>query len=268
VTASPHPLLLGLLPLGYAGFTQATAPRHLIMPASSSLSLVVKLLDSPYRPPAFVKGPQSSSWVVEGECAPSYVEVRLAPLGAYRLLGLPLEELNGQLIDLVEVLGGGGRRLADQLREAPSWRQRFALVDQFLLERLVEGPRPSPEVAWAWRRLVASGGGVPIGQLADEVGWSHKHLITRFRQQVGLAPKAAARLVRFDRVWRRIDQRGPLDWAQLAREAGYADQAHLIRDFRQFTGTTPTGFPARTLPSHRNGEDEVNSLQDAAAVAS
>jgi transcriptional regulator GlxA family with amidase domain len=77
------------------------------------------------------------------------------------------------------------------------------------------------------------------------VGWSHRHLLTRFRQQVGLGPKTAARLVRFNGVWRRLDEDQPLDWGLVAAEVGYADQAHLVREFRQFTGTTPTGFLAR-----------------------
>jgi AraC-like DNA-binding protein len=99
---------------------------------------------------------------------------------------------------------------------------------------------------------------VPIGQIADEVGWSHRHLIARFRRQVGLRPKTAARLVRQQGVWRRLDERRPLDWAQLARDAGYADQAHLVRDFRQFTGTTPTEFQARSWSAPRALGKEVD----------
>jgi AraC-like DNA-binding protein len=128
----------------------------------------------------------------------------------------------------------------------------------FLPGRLEIGPRPSPEVAWAWRRLLDSGGAIPIGRLAAEVGWSHKHLITQFRQQVGLRPKTAARLVRFDRVWRRLDQSGGRpEWADLAHDAGYADQAHLIREFRRFTGMTPTQFQAQTPPPDGNGGRRV-----------
>jgi hypothetical protein len=78
--------------------------------------------------------------------------------------------------------------------------------------QLERGPRPSPEVGWAWERLLATGGAVPIGRIAHEVGWSHKHLIARFSQQVGLRPKTAARLVRLNRVWQRLDERRPLDW--------------------------------------------------------
>ena len=250
LVAAPQAQLRHLLPRGYVGFTEATTPRHLVVPATTSVPLVVKLVDSPYRPPAFVMGAHDSFTVLEGECAPSYLEVLLSPLGAYRLLGRPMDELSGQLVDLVEVLGADGRHLTEQLREAPSWPRRFALLDQFLLRRLERGPRRASEVAWAWQRLVATGGAVPIGRIANEVGWSHKHLIAKFRQQVGLPPKTAARLVRFDTVWRRLDQRRPLDWADLAREAGYADQAHLVRDFRQFTGTTPTAFLARTPTDH------------------
>jgi AraC-like DNA-binding protein len=266
VAAAPQPLLRSMLPRGYAGFTEATTPRHLVLPATASVPLVVRLLDSAHRPPAFVMGARGSSTVLEGDCAPSYLEVLLAPLGAYTLLGLPVDELGGQTVDLVEVLGADGRRLAEQLRETPSWRRRFALMDQFLLRRLARGPRPAPEVGWAWERLVATGGAVPIGQLAGEVGWSHRHLIARFKQQVGVAPKTAARLVRFGGVWRRLDEGRPLDWGQVAADAGYADQAHLVRDFRRFTGTTPTDFAARALPP--DGEREVNSVQDAVAASS
>jgi methylphosphotriester-DNA--protein-cysteine methyltransferase len=95
-----------------------------------------------------------------------------------------------------------------------------------------------------------------------------KHLITRFRQQVGLRPKTAARLVRFDEVSRRLDRHRPLDWGQLAADVGYADQAHLIRDFREFTGSTPTGFLAQTVGSGPAGAAEVNSVQDAVAAGS
>jgi AraC-like DNA-binding protein len=268
LAAAPHPRLRALLPRGYVGFNQATAPRHLVLPATTSVPLVVKLADSPYRPPAFVLGAHGTSVVLEGDCAPSYLEVLLGPLEAYRLLGLPMNRLSGDTVDLVEVLGADGRRLAEQLRDTPSWRRRFALLDRFLLERLDRGPRPSPEVGWAWQRLVATGGAVPIGQLASEVGWSHKHLLARFRRQVGLRPKTAARLIRFDGVWRRLDQDRPLDWGRVAAEVGYADQAHLAREFRQFTGTTPTGFLAQARPADGDGGREVNSVQDGAAVAS
>jgi AraC-like DNA-binding protein len=99
-------------------------------------------------------------------------------------------------------------------------------------------------VARAWHVLAATGGATPIGRVAAEVGWSHKHLITRFRQQVGMPPKTAARLMRFDRMVRRLTDR-PARWPDIAAASGYADQAHFIREFREFTGTTPAAYVAR-----------------------
>src|ERR671914_3137956 len=125
LAAAPQAQLRPLLPRGYAGFTEATVPRHLVLPATTSVPLVVKLADSAHRPPAFVMGAHGSSLVLEGDCAPSYLEVLLSPLGAYRILGLPMAELSGQLVDLVEVLGADGRRLGEQIRETPSWPRRF-----------------------------------------------------------------------------------------------------------------------------------------------
>jgi AraC-like DNA-binding protein len=240
----PHPQLRGLLAGGYAGFTEAPARPNVVALATAAVAVIVRLKDAPRFPPEVLGGAHDTVWVPQGPCAPAYLELWLAPLGAYRLLGLPLDALTGQLLDLTEVLGAGSRRLADQLRDTPSWRQRFGLVDAFLLGRAQHGPEPAPEVAWAWRRLVATGGRVPIGRLAGEVGWSHKHLITRFNQQVGLAPKTAARLARFGQVWRRLADQPPARWDQLAADCGYADQAHLIRDFRQFTGASPAAFLA------------------------
>jgi AraC-like DNA-binding protein len=246
VLGTPHPLLSPHLARPHTGFVEGTSPRHLVIPASATVSVVVKLRNSAHRPPAFVKGPHRAHLVPEGECAASYLEVRLSPLSGYTLLGVPLNALGDRIVDLRDLIGAEGRRLAEQLGAARTWRDRFTILDRILLERLDGGPRPSPEVVRVLRRLVATGGAARIGRLACEVGWSHKHLITRFTQQVGLSPKAAARLVRFDRVLRRLDQPGAPGWERLAAEGGYADQSHLVREFRTFTGVTPTAFVSRS----------------------
>lgn len=237
----------------YSGFTEATAPRHLVLSASMSVPLVVKLRDSPYRAPAFVHGAHGSHMIVDGECAPSYVEVRLAPLGAYALLGVPMDEINGRFVDMADLFGAAGRRLAEMVRDASTWCRRFALIDEFLLRRSAGGPRPSPEVERAWRLLVATDGAATIGGIAAEVGWSHKHLITRFKQQIGVSPKTAARLVRFHRTLERLDGCPAPRWQEIAADCGYADQAHLVREFREFTGAVPTRFLQRALDSGRVG---------------
>jgi AraC-like DNA-binding protein len=242
IPGRPSALLGGVVARDYAGFTEGTSPKGgFVLPATASVPVIVKIQDSALRPPVFVNGPHDHFMTVAGICAPSYLELWLAPLGAYRILGLPIDTLPGEPVDLVDVLGTDGRRLGEQVRDLPSWQERFALVDEFLLERMDHGRLPSPEVGHAMSVLVQSRGRKAIGQLAADTGWSHKHLITQFKRQVGMTPKMAARLIRFETVRRRL-ARGSHGWARIAAEAGYSDQSHLVREFRQFSGLTPTAF--------------------------
>jgi transcriptional regulator GlxA family with amidase domain len=138
--------------------------------------------------------------------------------------------------------------LTERLRESPSWPDRFALVERFLLRRLEEARSPSREVEWSWHELRRTAGRASIRELADEIGWSHRRLIARFREQVGLAPKAVARVMRFDRAVQAL--RSPARaLADVAYESGYFDQAHMNRDFRELGGTTPRAFRSSLLDS-------------------
>jgi AraC-like DNA-binding protein len=219
---APHPQLQALLARDYGGFTGATTPSNgFALPARAAVVIILTLQDSPRRPPAVLAGAHNGFWASKGACPPAYLELWLAPLGAYRLLGMPMDALCGRLVDLTDVLGTGSRRLADQLRDTPSWQQRFRLLDEYLLRRAEDGPEPAPVVAWAWRRLIATRGKVPIGRLAQEIGWSHKHLITKLKRQIGLSPKTAARLVRLDAVWRRLAEQPPARWDAIAADSGW-----------------------------------------------
>src|SRR5690348_17555140 len=106
----------------------------------------------------------------------------------------------------------------------------------------------SPEVSQAWRALLASGGTAAVPELAREAGWSSRRLGTRFRAEIGLAPKQAARVVRFDRARRLLQRRvaaaGQPELAALAAACGYYDQAHLAREFRALAGCPPSRWLA------------------------
>lgn len=150
-----------------------------------------------------------------------------------------MQHTAGQVVDLGEVLGEESRRFGEAVRNAATWRERFDAIDRFLLARMAAAPVVSRDVAFAWRELVISGGSVPIRGICRETGWSHKHLINRFREQIGVTPRRAARVIRFERVLRRLAGTARPDWARLAAECGYSDQTHLIREFGEFAGTTP-----------------------------
>ncbi|MBY8881066.1 helix-turn-helix domain-containing protein [Actinacidiphila acidipaludis] len=180
-------------------------------------------------------GSGGSAWV-RGENV-ACLQVRLSPLLARSLLGVTPAELDG-VVALDDVWGPETSRIRERLSETTSWQQRFALLESLLERRYQARASADAEVAWAWRRIVAAGGTGRVEGLAAEVGWSRKRLWSRFGEQIGLPPKRAARLVRFDRaVHRLVAGDGP---ARVAAEGGYTDQSHLHRDVVAFAGVTPT----------------------------
>lgn len=168
------------------------------------------------------------------------VEVRLSPVAAYSLLGCSLSDLDGTVVDLADLCGpSDARRLREQLAEAAGWPKMFALTDAFL-DRMRGSASADPEVAASWDRIVASRGGVRVGELAASCGWSRKRLWARFTAQIGLTPKRAAMLVRFDRAVAGLS--AGADAAAVAVACGYTDQSHLHRDVATFTGRTPSAL--------------------------
>lgn len=168
------------------------------------------------------------------------VQVRLSPVIARATLGVAPADLDGAVVPLGDLWGREAEWIREQLGEASSWQDRFALTDTLLARRHEAGPPVDPEVAWAWRRIVRSGGLVRVEGLAGEVGWSRKRLWSRFRSQLGLPPQRAVKLTRFDRAAHRLA--GGAGAARVAAESGYADQSHLHRDVMAFTGATPAAM--------------------------
>lgn len=145
--------------------------------------------------------------------------------------------LGGTLASLGDVWGRDARRAEDRLRAAASWEERFTIATEVLGRRLGARPPVDPEVAYTWRRTLASRGRVRVDGLAEEVGWSRKRLWSRFRSQFGITPKRAARLVRFDQAAHLLATgQNP---ASVAVQSGYVDQSHLHREVKTFTGLTP-----------------------------
>ncbi|MEV0054914.1 helix-turn-helix domain-containing protein [Saccharopolyspora shandongensis] len=127
-------------------------------------------------------------------------------------------------------------RRRERLHHARTWQDRFALIDAELSGRFDEGREVEPEVAWAWRQIVASRGRAEVRDLAAGSGWSRQRLWSRFGSQIGLTAKRAAMVVRVDHAVRLIRGHAP---AQVAASGGYTDQSLLNHDVRAFAGTTP-----------------------------
>ncbi|MFE6840937.1 AraC family transcriptional regulator, partial [Streptomyces sp. NPDC057705] len=131
------------------------------------------------------------------------IEVTFSALGAYRTFGIPMRYFTEAFVDLSDLLGRTADHLVEQLRQTESWADRFALLDAVFLSCGADrGGSVSPEVREALRRLWADSRPEALSRIAGEVGWSSRHLRACFGQQVGLAPKAVARVARLQRALR------------------------------------------------------------------
>lgn len=170
------------------------------------------------------------------------IQIDLTPIGAYRILELPLHEVTNRITAVDDVMGKMARQLVSNLESTSTWHERYGLVESFLIERLVMSRPEATGMTWAWRQLADAHGSIPIGPIAVELGWSHRHLIQRFREQIGMSPKKVARQLRFLRAVDLLTERPDRSIASIGEDAGYFDQAHFARDFREFTGLTPAAY--------------------------
>jgi AraC-like DNA-binding protein len=189
---------------------------------------------------SFVAGLHDAPAHTEHEGEGHGIQAYLTPLGARRLLGMPMGELTRQVVELEDLIGPRAHELAERLAAAHGWAARFALLEHAIAERVLAAPPVAAELEWAWRRLHDSDGAVQVGELADELGWSRRHLAATVGRELGMPPKALARLLRFERAAGMLRAGAPL--ADAALDSGYYDQAHFNRDFRAFAGVTPTAY--------------------------
>jgi AraC-like DNA-binding protein len=168
-----------------------------------------------------------------GEC----LQIRLSPVVAAAVFGASTE-LTGTVAALEDVWVRDARQVEEKLRAATSWDERFTIAAEVLGRRLGAHPSVDPEVAYTWRRTVISRGRLRVDGLAAEVGWGRKRLWSRFRSQIGLPPKRAAQLVRFDHAAHLLA--AGHDVASVAAQSGYVDQSHLHREVKAIAGVTPT----------------------------
>jgi AraC-like DNA-binding protein len=260
-----HPALADHV-AGYTGYVEATADELVRRETPSGTVTVIFSFGDPIdvampgspepgpgRVTSFVAGLHESHALVGNRGRQSGVQLDLTPLGAFRLLGMPMHEIANQVVAL-DALGDGRidrtvGDLTERLASARTWTERADIVDRYLLRLAADAPDPDPEVVWAWRQLTSSGGLVPVGLLAEEIGWSRRHLVRRFGRQVGLAPKPAARVLRFERAVGLLRERHPgTSIADVAAACGYADHSHLDREFRRLAGCTPSELLAAELP--------------------
>jgi AraC-like DNA-binding protein len=243
----------------YAGFRVGGLPSgvHFGLPSSGvdlMISLgrpieVVKMPNRIQRPSvltAFVSGLQNRPAIVRQDVSAFGLHVFIKPLGVRAILGVASAEIASLVVNLSDIWGDRATDLIEKLGCADSWHKRFAVLDQAFTSKL-KPISAQPEIVWAWQRLAKSHGSVPVQQLADETGYGRRYFSERFRDTIGVSPKSAARVFRFERACRLIADK-QLGLTHVAIECGYYDQAHLTREWSALAGCSPKAWITRELP--------------------
>ena len=243
-----------ILPTGHANLVLVLKQRDIVRYEHADSTLAWRCRGGA------LQGPHAESLVRGGTDEASLaLGAQFTPGGAAALFGVPMDELAGRTVALHDLLGGEADELLDGLAALRTHGARLDLLEAWLRARLLRRAQaPDTLMAWAAARFASDPAWARVAPIQRASGLSPARFIERFRQAVGLTPKRYARVLRFQRALALIPHEGRPDWAALALEAGYGDQAHLAHEFRRCAGIAPTGYrplsteqPNHVIVAHR-----------------
>lgn len=206
-------------------------------------TLLFRALEGEPKGDVWVGGPRMRAILKSKTGVARTVTLRFRPGWSVPLLGVAASELTDRIVPLEDVWGRAGRELCDELFAA---RSRADVMDCVARALAVRAGDPfetaSGQLARRAVRLL-EGGEFRVDSLAGRLGVTGRHLRRAFTENVGVGPKEFARTVRLRTAMRMATT--SRDWARIAADAGYYDQAHLIAEFRQLVGLTPGAFVHR-----------------------
>ncbi|MFP5228642.1 MAG: DUF6597 domain-containing transcriptional factor [Acidobacteriota bacterium] len=192
---------------------------------------------------AALTGPRTGCFAIDTACEDRVIGIEFHPGGTFPFFRAPAGELANQSIPL-DCLWPAAREIREQLLAAPSVDAMFAILERALLTHMVRPLELHPATEFARTSICRAPHVATIAAIVDRIGLSQRRFIEIFRDQVGLPPKAFCRVRRFQRVLRSVHRQDRVDWAQVALDGGYYDQAHFIHDFQSFSGMTPATYLA------------------------
>lgn len=202
---------------------------------------------------AVLSGPYSSTFVVDAMQHESMLGVHFKPGGAFPFLGALASELTDAHVDLADLWGRSGLELRERLCDVGTPWQRFQIMEEVLTDRLRLSRKGHLAVAIALNGFGPYGTRALVRDVARDAGICQRRFSKVFAAQIGLTPKVFCRILRFQRVRTMADEIEKPDWVQIATTCGYFDQSHLINDFQEFSGFSPTEYLRRLRPNHQDG---------------
>jgi AraC-like DNA-binding protein len=246
----------------YEGYTQPHAKERVL--PTGEMQIVINLLED--RSCIYDRGDTDrcrtfrgsllsgahSEYVVISTAGQAFVMgVCFKPGGAFPFLRMPAGELRDATVALDTLWGAAAVDLRDELLASATHQARFQIMERVLLAELARGFDAHGAVGFALRRFMAEPHVTSVAEVLDQTGLSAKRFIQVFRDQTGFTPKVFCRIRRFQQALNHMEGARSVEWANVALDCGYFDQAHFIHDFRAFSGINPTSYIAHQTP-HRN----------------
>lgn len=209
---------------------------------------------------AVLSGTYSSIFVVDAMQHESMVGVHFKPGGAFPFLDDLASELTDTHANLADFWGRPGLELRERLCVVSTHRERFQIMEEALTDRLRRPQRGHRAVAIALNKFGPYGTRATVRDVARDVGICQRRFSKVFAAQVGLTPKVFCRVLRFQQVRTLADQHEKPDWAGIASTCGYFDQSHLINDFQEFSGFSPTEYLRRLRQNQQDNRFKSNHV--------
>ena len=197
---------------------------------------------------AVLSGARSDCFVIDTLQQERVVGVQFAPGGAYPFFRMPASEAEGLSIDLTDLWHGRAGEIRERILAAATVDAMLATLERCMLQLLIRPPELHPAVAYALQQFAHPSFPARVNTVTGRIGLSSRRFIELFHRQVGLTPKVFCRVHRFQQALQTVHGQQEVDWAQVALECGYYDQAHFIHDFRFFSGLTPSAYLAAATP--------------------
>jgi AraC-like DNA-binding protein len=233
-----------------------THSKEQLMP-NGELAIIFNLRDEPLRiydardlnrsesfGHAILSGPRTRPFVIDTEQEDRVFGIEFAPGGSFPFFRLPTSEFSDAGVSLECLWRASACEIRERLLASPDIDSMFAMTKSILMRQVVRPLELHPGVAFALHRF-CSRPQTTVASVLDRIGLSHRRFAQLFHDQVGLTPKAFSRVQRFQRVLRKVHRASNIEWAGVALDCGYYDQAHFIHDFQEFSGFTPTVYAAR-----------------------
>jgi AraC-like DNA-binding protein len=220
------------------------------------------------QPSHFLVGQMTRPVIIRPTGSVRLIGIRFHPGGTFPFVAIPMHEVTDQIIELGAIAADLEREFKAAADSVASLQMKIAAIERMLIKRLRSYGHDSPIVDLT-ARIVRAAGRVPMDELAAEAGISTRQLRRRFLMEVGVGPKLLCRLLRFQQVFRAVDE-NVAEWAGIAFECGYYDQAHLINDFRQFAQQTPSVLLANSSGlteafTRKNRASDFSNIRNVAA---